>query len=87
MYTPSHRPHRGFGCPVVLVRADMGDLRIWGTLVAVRLVSRAVLVISAQLPHARQSVLSNRETLQEITCCLDRFKSAFPRQNVVLGAD
>ena len=34
-----------------------------------------------------QSVMSKRETLQEITCCLERFKSAFPRHNVVLGAD
>ena len=55
--------------------------------VPVRLVSRAVLVISAHLPHARQSVMSYRETLQEITCCLERFKSAFPRHHVVLGAD
>ena len=44
--------------------------------VAVRLLSHAVL-ISAHLPHARQSVLSYRETLQEITCCLERFKSVF----------
>ena len=31
--------------------------------------------------------MSCRETLQEITCRLERFKSAFPRHNVVLGAD
>ena len=55
--------------------------------VAVRLLSRAMLIISAHLPHARQSVLSYRETLQEITCCLDRFKSAFPRHHVLLGAN
>ena len=49
--------------------------------------SHAALIISAHLPHARQSVMSYRETLQEITCCLERFKSAFPRHHVVLGAD
>ena len=53
----------------------------------VRLLSHAVLIISAHPPHARQSVLSCRETLQEITCCVERFKSAFPRHHVVLGAD
>ena len=46
-----------------------------------------MLIISAHLPHARQSVLSYSETLQEITCCLERFKSAFLRHHVVLGAD
>ena len=46
-----------------------------------------MLIISAHLPHARQSVLSCRETLQKITCCLERFKSAFPQHHVVLGAD
>ena len=51
------------------------------------MVSLAALIISAHLPHARQSVMSYRETLQEITCCLERFKSAFPRHHVVLGAD
>ena len=55
--------------------------------VAVRVVSHAALIISAHLPHARHSVMSFRETLQEITCCLERFKSAFPRHHVVLGAD
>ena len=55
--------------------------------VAVRVLSHAVLIISAHLPHARQSVLSYRETLQEITCCLERFKSVFPRHHVVLVAD
>ena len=51
------------------------------------MLSHDVLIISAHLPHARQSVMSYRETLQEITCCLERFKSAFPRHHVVLGAD
>ena len=46
-----------------------------------------MLIISAHLPHARQSVLSYRETLQEIKCCRERFKSAFPRHRVVFGAD
>ena len=56
--------------------------------VAVRVLSHAVLIISAHLPHARQSVsVPCGETLQEITCCLERFKSAFPRHHVVLGAD
>ena len=36
VYTPSHRPQRGFRVPAVLVRADMGDdtenLRFWCTL-------------------------------------------------------
>ena len=51
LYTPSHRPHIGFGCPAVLVRADMEeDTEIYASgvrWVAVRLVSRAVLVIGA----------------------------------------
>ena len=87
VYTPSHRPQRGFQVPAVLVRADMGeDTEIYASgvrWVAVRVLSHAVLIISA---HARQSVLSYSETLQEITCCLERFKSAFPRHHVVLGA-
>ena len=84
--------HReGFRVPAVLVRADLGeDTEICASgvrWVAVRVLLHAVLIISAHLPHARQSVMSKRETLQEITCCLERFKSAFPRHNVVLGAD
>ena len=51
------------------------------------MLSHAVLIISAHLPHARQSVMSYRETLQEITCCLERFKSASLRHHVVLGDD
>ena len=76
--------HVVFQCTTVLVRADMEVGVRW---VAVRVLSRAMLIISAHLPHARQSVLSYRETLQEITCCLERFKSAFPLHHVVLGAD
>ena len=91
VYTPSHRPQRGSRVPAVLVRADMGeDTEIHASgvrWVAVRLLSHAVLIISAHLPHARQSVLSYRETLREVTCCHARFKSAFPRHHVVLGAD
>ena len=89
--TPSHRPKRGFRCPAVLVRVDTEEnTEIYASVVrwvAVRVFSHAVLIISAHLPHARQSVLSYRETLQEVTCCLERFKSAFPRRHVVLGAD
>ena len=55
--------------------------------VAVRVLSHAVLIISTHLPNARQSVLSFWEMIQEITSCLERFKSAFPRHNVVFGAD
>ena len=92
VYTPSHHPQRGFQVPAVLVRAELerrhGDLRflvyVW---VAVTVLSHAVLIISAHLPHERQSVMSCRETLQEITSCLERYKSAFPRHHVVLGAD
>ena len=91
VYTPSHRPQRGFPVPAVLVTADMGEgTEIYASgvrWVAVRWLSHAVLIISAHLPHARQSVLSYRETLREITCCLERFKSAFPRHHVELGAD
>ena len=91
VYTPSHRPQRGFRVPAVLVRADMEeDTEIYASgvrWVAVRVLSHAVLIISAHLPHARQSVVSYRETLHEITCCLEHFKSAFPRHHVVLGAD
>ena len=79
VYTPSHRPQRGFRAPEIYASGVR-----W---VAVRVLSHAVLIISAHLPHARQSVMSFREMLQEITCCLERFKSAFPRHNVVLGAD
>ena len=66
--------HReGFQVPAVLVRADLGeDTEIYASgvrWVAVRVLSHAVLIISAHLPHARQSVVSCRETLQEITCC------------------
>ena len=91
VYTPSHPPQSGFQVPAVLVRADMGeDTEIYASgarWVAVRVLSHAVLIISAHLPHARQSVMSCRETLQEIKCCFERFKSAFPRHHVVLGAD
>ena len=91
VYTPSHHPQRGFRVPAVLVRADLGeDTEIYASgvrWVAVRVLSHAVLIISAHLPHARQSVMSYRETLQEITSCLERFKSAFPRHHVVLGTD
>ena len=91
VYTPCHRPQRGFWVPAVLVRADLGDDReIYASRVrwvAVRVLSHAVLIISAHLPHARQSAMSLWETLQEITCCLGRPKSAFPRHHVVLGAD
>ena len=76
MDRPSHRPQKGFRCPAVLVRADMGedtDFCVWGSLGGVRFLSRATLVVSAHKPHARQRVLSSRETLQEITYCLNRF--------------
>ena len=90
-YTPGHRPQRGFRCPAVLVRAELGeDTEIYASgvrWVAVRVLLHAVLIISAHLPDARQSVMSSKETLQEITCCLERFKSACPRHHVVLGAD
>ena len=66
----------------------MGEIYASGVRwVAVRFLSRASWVVSAHMPHARQSVLSFSETLQEITCCLDHFKAAFPRHHVVLGAD
>ena len=82
---------KGFRVPAVLVRAELGeDTEIYASgvrWVAVRVLSHAVLIISAHLPHARQSVMSYSETLQEITCGLERFKSAFPRHHVVLGAD
>ena len=46
VYTPSHRPQRGFRVPAVLVRAKHGrrhgDLRFWGTWVAVSVVARRV---------------------------------------------
>ena len=91
VYTPSHRPQRGFWVPAILVRAELGeDTEIYASgarWVAVRVLPHAVLIISAHLPHARQSVVSYRETVQEITSCLERFKSAFPRHHVVLGAD
>ena len=57
VYTPSHRPQRGFRVPAVLVRAELGeDTEIYASgvrWVAVRVLSYAVLVISAHLPHAR----------------------------------
>ena len=90
VYTPRHRPQRGFRVRAVLVRAKLGeDTEIYASgvrWVAVRVLSHAVLIISAHLPHARQSVMSCREMVQEITCCRERFKSAFPRHHVVLGA-
>ena len=65
MCTPSHRPKRGFRVPAVLVSADLGeDTEIYASgvrWVAVRVLSQAMLIISAHLPHARQSVLSYRE--------------------------
>ena len=65
VYTPSHRPQRGFRVPAVLVRADMGeDTEIYASgvrWVAVRVLSHAVLIISAHLPYARQSVMSCRK--------------------------
>ena len=61
VYTQSHRPQRGF-------REDTEIHASGVRWVAVRVLSHAVLIISAHLPHARQSVMSYRETLQEITC-------------------
>ena len=67
VYTPSHRPQRGFRVPAVLVRAELGeDTEIYASdvrWVAERVMSHAVLIISAHLPHARQSVMSSWETL------------------------
>ena len=91
MHAPSHRPQRSFRCPAVLVGADVaedtGILASGVRWVAVRFLSRATLVVNAHMLHARQSVLSYRETLQEISCCHNRFKAVFPRHHVVLGAD
>ena len=57
VYTPSHRPQRAFRVPAVLVRAELGeDTEIYASdvrWVAVRVLSHAMLIISAHLPHAR----------------------------------
>ena len=84
--------HReGSGLPAVLVRAELGeDTEIYASgvrWVAVRVLSHAVLIISAHLPHARQSVMSYRERSKRSRVALNVSSLLFLGTNVVLGAD